>query len=744
MKSLNIKILICIFFVFALNCIAKETQIIPRKIVGLYKTSKNIPTINRTNIHRFAEMPLNYLGLDIEYYDINKGLPENIINRKDVRGVLTWFDSGTIIDKPYEYLKWGIDVIRSGKKFVIMGSPGFLVDSNLNSVSIPRMNRFWRKFGLKFNGDWVESTHDSDLIDKDHEMVNFERKYPLQKHSYENLITISQTVTTHLAAKRRSSDKPPAQLISTSKNGGYVAEGYACNVEYNDKKPESLQWYINPFLFFQIAFDTSRLPKPDVTTIAGRRIYFSHIDGDGWLSQTKLEEYTGKSMLCSEVIMEKAIKPYSELPVTIGPIVAEMDPDWEGTASARKIAESLFILPNVEIGAHTYTHPYSWKFFENYDRKKELKSNNWFSKLKNDLFGDKADNIETGIEQTNEDYRDEAARAYEKYPFDLKLEIGGAIKYLDNLAPKNKKGKIILWSGSCVPFEKAVKETRENKLGNINGGDTRFDRIFPSYAWVASIGRHVGEERHIYAASSNENTYTNLWTSDFFGFKYLVDTFKNTESPKRVKPMNIYYHMYSGERDASINALISNLEYAVKSEIAPITASHYSSIADGFYTTEIFKNGVNSWIIKNRGELQTIRFAKSVFKAVDFKNSTGVVGQRHFQDSLYVYLDASVLQPVITLKNTNVYWTEPPSSQPYLIESRLLVWNLKRTDSGFDFVCQGFGNGRMSWRVPVNGVFKVIVDGKSVDNITEKNILNLNLKFDAIDKIKVQVKYPVL
>jgi len=28
------------------------------------------------------------------------------------------------------------------------------------------------------------------------------------------------------------------------------------------------------------------VPKPDTTTLAGRRIYYSHIDGDGWKELT--------------------------------------------------------------------------------------------------------------------------------------------------------------------------------------------------------------------------------------------------------------------------------------------------------------------------------------------------------------------------------------------------------------------------------------------------------------------------
>ncbi len=737
MKSLFFNKIFLIIFVFILNFSAVQAQLVPRKVIAIYKISEDVPGLKWSNIHRYAEMPLNYLGLDIEYYDIDNGLPENINKRGDVRGVITWFNSGVIIDKPYEYLKWAGDIINSGKKFVIMGNPGFLVDSHLRSVSTTKMNRFWRKLGLKFTGNWIESTYDVDLIDKDPEIIDFERKYPQNKPAYIDMVAINPQTITHLAVKKRSNGQVPAQLIATSKNGGYIAEGYACNIDYNDKKPESLQWYINPFIFFQLAFDTEQVPKPDVTTIAGRRIYFSHIDGDGWLSQSKIEEYIGNSILCSRIILEKAIKAYPDLPVTVGPVVAELDLNHKGTETARKVAKDLFLLPNVEIGAHTYTHPYSWDFFENYNRKKELYKSSWFYKIKKELTGDN-DSGNLSIYQ-QEGY--DSPRAYDQYPFNLKQEVVGAIKHLEGVSTENKKGKIILWSGSCTPFEEAVRLTRVNNIRNINGGDSRFDRIFPSYAWVSSIGRHVGSERQIYAAASNENTYTNLWTSDFFGYKYLVDTFKNTESPIRIKPMNIYYHMYSGEKDASLEALISNLEYARNHEIAPITASNYSDIADGFYTTEIFKKGKNKWLFKNRGELQTIRFADAVFKTVDFKSSKGIIGQRHFQDSLYVYLDTSVSEPIIALKSTNIYWEEPFSLVPYLIEGRWKVWNLQKNNSGFNFTCQGFGKGRMSWKVPFNGNCKVIVNGKSYDYISSEHKLNLLLEYDAVDSIQVKVEF---
>ena len=48
-----------------------------------------------------------------------------------------------------------------------------------------------------------------------------------------------------------------------------------------------------------------------------------------------------------------------------------------------------------------------------------------------------------------------------------------------------------------------------------------------AYASVAPIGKPVGKQRQIYASASNENTYTNLWSGNFFGHRYLIDTFKS-------------------------------------------------------------------------------------------------------------------------------------------------------------------------------------------------------------------------
>src|SRR5260370_40993298 len=130
----------------------------------------------------------------------------------------------------------------------------------------------------------------------------------------------------------------------------------------------------------------------------------------------------------------------------------------------------------------------------------------------------------------------------------------------------------------------------------------------------------------------------------------MMKSIDNTEAPRRVKPINVYYHMYSGEKLSSLRALLENLRYASSGEICPITAGQYAAVADGFYSASIEALGAHTWRITNRAELQTIRFDDALKFAVDFANSTGVVGQRYEQDRLYVALDAADPAPVIALR----------------------------------------------------------------------------------------------
>src|SRR5262245_11607612 len=116
-------LLVCI------NLPAEAAQVVPRTVIALY----NGGDVQNSYIHTVAEIPLNHLGLDVEYHDIHEPLP-NIISRDDVRGVITWFYGDSGIDAE-TYLKWAAAAADAGKKFVIIGSLGIGENKQYYSAS---------------------------------------------------------------------------------------------------------------------------------------------------------------------------------------------------------------------------------------------------------------------------------------------------------------------------------------------------------------------------------------------------------------------------------------------------------------------------------------------------------------------------------------------------------------------------------------------------------------------------------
>ena len=146
-------------------------------------------------------------------------------------------------------------------------------------------------------------------------------------------------------------------------------------------------------------------------------------------------------------------------------------------------------------------------------------------------------------------------RAYSQFPFDLDQEIRGAITIAEEYAPEGKRGTLYLWSGGAEPFEGAIARTRRLGLRNLNGGDSRFDADYPSISYLSAISRVAGAERQIYAANANDFIYTTDGGGRDHGFLHLEATIKSTENPRRLKPINVYYHMFAGEKTAQLEGV---------------------------------------------------------------------------------------------------------------------------------------------------------------------------------------------
>jgi hypothetical protein len=679
--------------------VGAQERIVPRTIIAFYDSAVD-RSWQTTMLHKLAEMPLNHLGLVVEPHDINKTLPD-LTGRDDVRGVLTWWESDAIPGAA-RFIEWSSAAIDAGKRFVILGNFGF---GSGSAQAVPRAaaNSFLRRLGLRARPQSSDNSFTARATLKVSEMVEYERKLPIGLPLYDAVRSTDPTARVYLRVEQPGNSEP-ADLVVTTSQGGYVAVGY---IHYQGSSVEEAwfqQWYLNPFAFFREAFATDDLPKPDVTTAAGRRLYFSHVDGDGWRSMTQIQSYRGQRVRAIDVLIERVFTAFPNLPVTVAPIAGDLDPTWCGDEQAQEAARHAFALPNVEPATHTYSHPYSWNSYR-------AGQPPWEPTGQANCDGSEAaghvdlpDAAEDESQSPHAHGAPSAGRAYRKLAFDLEREIAGSATYINKYVPPGKCVRLVQWSGDTSPFRDALRAVRESGLVNINGGDARFDSKFRSVSWVAPIARHTSGELQIYAAASNENTYTANWTAEFGGFRALPETLERTETPRRLLPINVYYHAYSGEKPASLNALLANLRYAEQQEIAPVPTSTYVAIAQGFFTTRLVTLGPRTWRVEGRGALQTIRIDNATAEEVDLSRSAGLLGWRRKSESLYVALDPAHVAPVIALRPLREA-AEPPA--PALIQSRWLVESLAVSGDRFTFAARGFGPGEMTWLVPKPGRYGI-------------------------------------
>jgi polysaccharide biosynthesis protein PelA len=734
-----------------------------REILAFYDSTHE-KTPQTTRIHHFAEMPLNWLGYKITYVDVNGALPE-LADLGRYRGILTWFVEP--MQRVERYLDWLDKATARGTRHVVIAE---FAPPLMNGTS-PQLTRILGRLGMKPSNQYVNVTHTAKILTADPEMIGFERPIDKALPDFRVLPLIPGKATVHLSAQapvRFGGDI--SALIVTNDAGGYLADEYSIYFEPNTDK---VRWTANPFQFFKLAFGDNRFPVPDVTTLAGRRIYFSHIDGDGWNNVSQVEGFREQQLTSAEVARRELIGAFPDLPVSIGVIVGDIAVDLGGTAAGAEIARKLYAMPNVEVASHTYTHPFEWSFFETYSRateedmiEKAFKPNLSLGDRINGVMY-KAARKASPADKTNKYMAggSDLPRSYLKEPFELNKEVQGALRAAESLAPAGKKAKLYLWSGNTTPFEGAIKATRDAGVRNLNGGDSRLDKEFPSIFYVPPIGRPVGKERQIYAVNSNENTYTNDWTGPFYGFFMLEHTWQNTERPRRLKPMNLYYHMYVAERAGALAAVKRFLTTTRSAEVIPVAASDYAAIADDFYGVEIEQVDLFAWAITKRGTVQTMRFDAADALAVDMVKSIGVLGSNRHERSLYVALDSAVDRPIVSLRSraeaaaaapaggtdaaqpgaapTTAAVNPPPIAS--LVSSRWNVSKRATTTCGMSIDVQGFGPGEMTWATTAGRGFRVTVErtgrklSEQIHWADAAGRLALRLEADAIEPLQVRL-----
>jgi hypothetical protein len=308
-----------------------------------------------------------------------------------------------------------------------------------------------------------------------------------------------------------------------------------------------------------------------------------------------------------------------------------------------KVAQEIYKLPNIEPGTHTFTHPFFWQKVVNNTLKPE--------------------------------YRLEV----EDYNFSVNREVNGSLTYINTkLAPKEKASVLTFWSGDCLPQKDALEYMYKNNFLQINGGDTTITNRTPWLSCVAPLALKRGDYYQILTGAQNENVFTNDWLGPFWGFKRVIQTFKLTDAPRRLKPINIYFHIYSGSKRASLNALQTVFKWSTQQDIMPIYTSAYIPKVMDFYEIAIAKDANDRWLISGTESLHTLRISEKEF--VDIKKSKGVAGMKQHLTSQYIHLDSNSTH-ILALNNKLL-------EQNYLIDanSKLTSYSRDRDTSKLHFV----------------------------------------------------------
>jgi len=684
---------------------------VPRVVLALYDgTAEAAPRTSR--LHRFVELPLNVLGYQLAYHDLGAGLPPSTLGA-EIAGVVSWFDRP--VPDPQAFALWASSVRRpegaaGDVALIVLGETGLTGDV----AAEPQGEAFLQRLGIRLR----EREYDFGIWGRaaisDPTLIGFERDFTLADGHLPLISAVEGAAQVHLSVGEPAAVGGVATDLVVSTAAGAYAHSAAL-VRY-DAAGNMAFWLLDPFTWFERCLGDDPWPRPDTTTLSGRRLFFSNLNGEGWTLPVGRRGRGSTDTTAAERLVEDVLKPFPDIPVTVALVTGDLSPALNGRAAAlgAELARVAFALPQVEIGSRSRTLPLQWGFFETYRPEAEREALRRAAARARDGVA-LVPGMLSGLVRTFSDTRSTAAlglagapRQYAVEPFDLAAEIEGSFRTLEDLAPPGRTAAVMAWSGDAKPFEAALAQVRGLGAANLGGGGGLFDPAAPSIANLAPFSVAVGPERQIYDALAGDALLTKSWTTPLHGLLRLEAVYAATDLPRRLKPMQLAYTAFSALEEASFHALKHRLEAVRTASVAPVRASDYARMVEGFTTVRITDLGGLRWRIESRGALETVRFDGVACDAeVDWQASQGVLGSRCHGDALYVALDAAVDQPVVALAH-HEDGAGDASGWPFrLEESRWRVRRLERDACTARFEAGGFGPGEMTWLAPARGPYRV-------------------------------------
>ena len=595
-------------------------EVMPRKVLLLYDGALE-ELMKDSEVHRYAAMPIEYLGYVPEYLDVSlQPLPQDILKGR-YAGIVTWASEPFAIAS---FRPWLTRQMQEGVAVAFLGTPPVTVDGEIAQL-------MGVSSGALPDADSATAVHSDDMIKP-------ERTLPQRVGAFDLALT-NQSADNRVHMQYRDARDVSADVVLTGTFGGYaLTPGVVMNaLDYG------VYWVVDPFRFLETALQLPRIPQPDVTSENGRRLWLAHIDGDALPSWAQMP---GRR-LGAEVLYDEILTQYP-LPHTVSVVEGEMT-GFAAFADRRarmfKIAQRIFELDNVEIASHTYSHPFQW-----------LELGKFPSSGKFNL-------------------------AIRDYRYNAEREVAGSINFINRqLAPADKRAQVMLWSGDALPHEEDLAIASRLGLDNMNGGYTAITPEQPTMTLVSSMARPVGKQLQVYAPIMNENVYTNDWQGPFDGFRRVVETFKLTENPRRLKPINVYYHFYSGTKVSALRALREVYDWSTEQDIFPTYVSDYARKVPDFRRAGVGRYLDGRWKMSALGNIRSLRLLGDRRYPV-LASSRGISGARALHDGVYIHTDGS--------DTVSFSASDTLNKLPHLVSSNGRVHYWRLTAKGLEFHISG-------------------------------------------------------
>jgi hypothetical protein len=614
---------------------------VARQILALYDGSIEM-TAAETRIHRWAELPLNHLGFVLTYRDIRSPLPVDAEAAK-FAGIMTWFSRATPATKVY--LGWANEAAKKGARFVVLGEIGgeFWTD-DLN-----RINALLGGIGLRHQGRFIDITFDAAIVQKP---IPFEAKLDPVLPPFPMIASTSDDlhVLLELTAPARDGGGRSI-LVATSPRGGYAAPGFEMTYE---PRLDRVRWLLDPFAFFGRAFGVAEGPRPDPTTLSGRRVFFSQIDGTGISPSAEEADPT----IPLQLYLEKIATPYPDIPTSFSVLPEELNPRPRGNAQMHRLVREFWAMPQIE--------PSIFLPSCRGDRRKG---------------GCAAKTVEHLIRKI--DARIEPGR--EGPP---RMEGEGRIQ-------------LALWADPAAPSEEAVVALRRLGYASVVAKESRFDPEFPSIAYVAPFARPVGTTREAYVGGDDRSAMEGM--DPIRAAAAMRTMLAKTEVPRRLAPYSLYYRTGSLSDPDMLKTIADWLDLIRAMPVAPIRTTDYAAMVQDFSKVRVSRVDAETWAVDDLGAIHTVRFDEAGGRHVDFERSKGVLGETRDGGSLYVSLDADRASVVVALEREG-----RASESLGLQSSRWVVAGLVRGQCGWTFSASGFGPGEFVWSGVRKGFYDLV------------------------------------